>query len=34
MLVIGSAAGVAAMGQVKELTFIYYLKKAALPALL
>lgn len=34
MLVIGSAAWVAAMGQVKELTFAYYLKKAALPALL
>jgi len=34
MLVIGSAAGVAAMGQVKELTFGYYLKKASLPALL
>lgn len=34
MLVIGSAAGVAAMGQVKELNFSYYLKKASLPALL
>jgi len=34
MLVIGSAAGVAAMGQVKELNFAYYLKKASLPALL
>lgn len=34
MLVIGSAAGVAAMGQVKELNFGYYLKKATLPALL
>lgn len=34
MLVIGSAAGVAAMGQVKELNFIYYLKKASLPATL
>lgn len=34
MLVIGSAAGVAAMGQVKELNFTYYLKKASLPALL
>ena len=34
ILVIGSAAGVAAMGQVKELTFIHYFKKAALPALL
>jgi len=34
MLVVGSAAGVAAMGQVKELTFGYYLKKATLPALL
>ena len=34
MLVIGSAAGVAAMGQVKELNFSYYLKKATIPALL
>lgn len=34
MLVIGSAAGVAAMGQVKELNFGYYLKKATIPALL
>lgn len=34
ILVIGSAAGVAAMGQVKELNFTYYLKKAAVPALL
>lgn len=34
MLVIGSAAGVAAMGQVKELNFGYYLKKATLPAML
>jgi len=34
MLVIGSAAGVAAMGQVKELNFAYYLKKATIPALL
>ncbi len=34
ILVVGSAAGVAAMGQVKELTFGYYLKKAAFPALL
>lgn len=34
MLVIGSAAGVAAMGQVKELNFAYYFKKASLPALL
>ena len=34
MLVIGSAAGVAAMGQVKELNFAFYLKKASLPALL
>lgn len=34
MLVIGSAAGVAAMGQVKELNFGYYLKKATVPALL
>jgi Na+/H+ antiporter NhaD/arsenite permease-like protein len=29
---IGSAAGVAAMGQVKSLTFIEYMKKGALPA--
>ncbi|QQG52391.1 MAG: sodium:proton antiporter NhaD [Candidatus Falkowbacteria bacterium] len=34
LLVIGSAAGVAAMGQVKELTFGYYLKKVTFPALL
>lgn len=34
LLIIGSAAGVAAMGQVKELNFSYYLKKASLPALL
>ncbi|MEK7644671.1 MAG: sodium:proton antiporter NhaD [Patescibacteria group bacterium] len=34
ILLIGSAAGVAAMGQVKELNFMYYLKKASLPALL
>lgn len=34
MLVVGSAAGVAAMGQVKELNFSYYLKKATIPALL
>lgn len=34
MLVVGSAAGVAAMGQVKELTFGYYLKKGTLPAVL
>ncbi len=34
ILVIGSAAGVAAMGQVKELTFGYYLKKITIPALL
>jgi len=34
MLVVGSAAGVAAMGQVKELNFSYYLKNATLPALL
>jgi Na+/H+ antiporter NhaD/arsenite permease-like protein len=34
LLVIGSAAGVAAMGQVKELTFGYYLKKISFPALL
>ncbi len=34
MLVIGSAAGVAAMGQVKELNFGFYLKKASFPALL
>lgn len=34
MLVIGSAAGVAAMGQVKELSFFYYLKKATIPAFL
>ncbi|ETB63855.1 TPA: hypothetical protein DIC38_02050 [Candidatus Nomurabacteria bacterium] len=34
MLVVGSAAGVAAMGQVKELNFSYYFKKATIPALL
>ncbi len=34
MLVIGSAAGVAAMGQVPELTFVKYLRKATVPALL
>lgn len=34
MLVIWSAAWVAAMGQVKELTFWYYFKKATLPAIL
>lgn len=34
MLVVGSAAGVAAMGQVKELSFGYYLKNATLPAVL
>ena len=34
MLVVGSAAGVAAMGQVKELTFGYYLKTATVPAIL
>lgn len=34
MLVIGSAAGVAAMGQVPELTFGFYLRKATLPAAL
>ena len=34
MLVVGSAAGVAAMGQVKELTFGYYLKKGTIPAIL
>jgi Na+/H+ antiporter NhaD/arsenite permease-like protein len=33
LLVIGSAAGVAAMGQVKELTFVKYFKLATLPAL-
>jgi Na+/H+ antiporter NhaD/arsenite permease-like protein len=32
--VIGSAAGVAAMGQVKELTFVEYMKKGSIPALL
>lgn len=31
---IGSAAGVAAMGQVESLTFVEYLKKGSLPALL
>jgi Na+/H+ antiporter NhaD/arsenite permease-like protein len=34
LLVIGSAAGVAAMGQVPSLTFGYYLRKGTLPALL
>ena len=34
ILVIGSAAGVAAMGQVKTLTFIDYFKKGSIPALL
>jgi len=34
ILIIGSAAGVAAMGQVKSLTFAEYFKKGALPALL
>ena len=34
LLIIGSAAGVAAMGQVPTLTFGYYLRKATLPALL
>lgn len=34
ILVIGSAAGVAAMGQVPELTFKDYLKKGSIPALL
>lgn len=34
MLVIGSAAGVAAMGQVQELSVKYYLKKGTLPALI
>jgi len=34
LLVIGSAAGVAAMGQVKKLNFGYYLKNATIPALL
>lgn len=34
ILVIGSAAGVAAMGQVKKLNFAYYLKTASIPALL
>lgn len=34
ILAIGSAAGVAAMGQVKDLTFYQYLKKGTLPALL
>lgn len=33
ILIIGSAAGVAAMGQVKELSFIEYFKKGSLPAL-
>ena len=34
ILVVGSAAGVAAMGQVKELTFMEYLKHGTLPALI
>jgi Na+/H+ antiporter NhaD/arsenite permease-like protein len=34
ILVIGSAAGVAAMGQVPELTIKYYIKKGTIPALL
>ena len=34
ILIIGSAAGVAAMGQVKDLTFVDYIKKGSLPALL
>lgn len=34
ILAIGSAAGVAAMGQVKELTFYTYLRKGTIPALL
>ena len=33
LTVIGSAAGVAAMGQVKSLTFIEYLRKGTIPAL-
>lgn len=34
IMIIGSAAGVAAMGQVHELSFIDYLKKGSIPALL
>lgn len=34
ILIVGSAAGVAAMGQVKTLTFMDYFKKGSLPALL
>lgn len=34
ILAIGSAAGVAAMGQVKDLTFYTYLRKGSIPALL
>ena len=34
ILIIGSAAGVAAMGQVKSLTFMDYLRKGSIPALL
>ncbi len=34
ILVIGSAAGVAAMGQVHDLSFVRYLKKGSIPALL
>ena len=32
--VIGSAAGVAAMGQVETLTFVEYMKKGSIPALM
>lgn len=34
ILIIGSAAGVAAMGQVSELTIAYYLRKGTVPAFL
>ena len=34
ILVVGSAAGVAAMGQVKELTFVQYFKHGTFPALM
>lgn len=34
ILIVGSAAGVAAMGQVKSLSFMEYLKKGSLPALM
>lgn len=34
ILIVGSAAGVAAMGQVKSLNFMEYLKKGSLPALM